>query len=220
MSTETFPTAITSIKLLSLSKTKTLILLLTWLLSLPVLAQSPIYERLLAEVRQSTSLKEQIALCHEALQSDELSELETADIYSLLAAVYFGGVMEAYNNPKSTTKARVRDYLRESIKHYTTSIRLNPEHFLSYWHRGYSFQVSQDFERALGDYSKAIEINPCFFEAYKYKMDLLALLGRMGEVDQLGDEELRVRVITSDAIGLYAHILSPRECRQLLAPEQ
>ena len=51
--------------------------------------------------------------------------------------------------------------LKEKIKSYNKSIKLDPGFSYSYSHRARAFSSLYRYEEAINDYSKVIELNPC-----------------------------------------------------------
>lgn len=167
-----------------------IVLGLTALLApLPVAGESqlPPLKQLIDELRATPTVAERVDLCHEYLRSGRLSRKQTAPVYGILGSINYEIAIEILHEAKDQgglSLAREKDVLaalNESIRHYNTSLAINPDYYLNYWHRGYTYETGGSLEKALEDYTQTVDRDPAFAPGYIYRARVLHKLGRREE---------------------------------------
>ncbi|AFY42636.1 tetratricopeptide repeat protein [Nostoc sp. PCC 7107] len=94
-------------------------------------------------------------------------------ITSLLVALiigHFGQWLRHINNEQILYQEGISEYqqgnYQESVDNFTQTIKINPQNYVAYNHRGDAFYRLGDYEKAQADSSKAIALNPQDANAY------------------------------------------------------
>lgn len=78
------------------------------------------------------------------------------------------------------------------IKIYSTCIEQYPEKEALYNNRGNVYKLIKEYDKAIADYEKAIELKPRYLYAYQGKMSALLMLSRFDEALSLSDDILKI----------------------------
>jgi len=79
---------------------------------------------------------------------------------------------------------RHEDY-QEAISDYMQAITLNPQNPLSYLYRGYAYKKIGEYEKALADYKKVIDIDSdAFYYVLGTQVPLYRKLGHLEEAEK------------------------------------
>jgi len=80
----------------------------------------------------------------------------------------------------------------EAIKYFTEAIAIAPENHILYSNRSGAYASLGEYQNALNDANKCIELNPSFIKGYNRKATALQYLGRPDEAMQAYDEGLKI----------------------------
>ena len=79
------------------------------------------------------------------------------------------GVVYAPPRDIAAREKQTDDDLDHAIRHYSQSLRRNPESAVAYFNRGLAYYCKDDLDRAIRDWDDAIRLVPDDAEAYYYR---------------------------------------------------
>lgn len=91
-------------------------------------------------------------------------------------AEQLGMINEKLYSSRAQCNKMLKKYAEEAAD-YTLLIELNPNNVSYYYNRGVAFFKSNNFNNALTDFNKAIEMKPDYVNAYKYRANTHGKLG-------------------------------------------
>ena len=94
-----------------------------------------------------------------------------------------------------------------AIRACTEAIRRDPKDTLSYINRGYEYVQKGDFERALADYSRAIELDAARWDARQGRAWVYLKMGKAAEGLADADASLKLKPNEAQALDTRGHIL-------------
>jgi len=83
----------------------------------------------------------------------------------------------------------LKDY-ELALKKFDKSLEINPKYVNSYFIKAKYYENISEYEKALSNYSRVLEYNPKYSNAYTSKLNLLHLLWRENEIEELNDVHL------------------------------